>query len=347
MNKFLKFFFLLIASVLIVSCAKEDKNTAEPLRDYAEQYTKDIVAIDTYLDDHYMNVDVNYNVTFTKIPLNGTQQSIRQQSLYPVEFINVTNDFQNVNYKLYYIKLREGTQKKPSEVDSVHVAYRGNLLTDVQFDYSQNPLWFELQNVVPGWGEIIPKFKTGFYDATEGPDPVNFENYGAGIMFLPSAYGYYANSSPSGTIAAYSPLVFSFKLMELRYKDHDRDGILSKDEADPANPTKKLIDYDSDSASSNDGLANLYDVDDDDDKVLTRNEIVQYVDPITGKKHLYTFNGAATDNPTTPWDERQGIPRAFTGPVNSNGLKTPLPSDFTDPTRLRRHLDKNCKPPYL
>ena len=209
---------------------------------------------------------------------------------------------------MYYIKLREGTERAPSEVDSVHVAYRGSLLTDVQFDYSPNPLWFQLQDVVPGWGEIIPKFKTGTYDTNEGPNPVNFQNYGAGIMFLPSAYGYYANSSPSGTISSYSPLVFSFKLMELRYKDHDRDGVLSKDERDPANPTKKLIDYDSDG----DGLANLYDVDDDGDKVLTKKEL---------KKPDGTYHTFET------------VP-------GCDGLST-------NPNRVRRYLDINCKPPFV
>ena len=48
MNKFLKFFFLISISVLLNSCQKDDKASAEPLRDYAEQYAKDLDSIDKY-----------------------------------------------------------------------------------------------------------------------------------------------------------------------------------------------------------------------------------------------------------------------------------------------------------
>lgn len=325
MNKIFKLFFVFALFIIMPSCNKDDDTKLEPLRDYGEQYVKDLDSIDKYIDTHYMEVDADYNVTFTEIPTGGTQLSIRQQTDYPLDFTMVQNDDQDVNYKVYYIKLREGTERQPTAVDSVHVAYRGTLVSDVQFDYAASPLWFQLQDVVPGWAEIIPKFKTGTYETTEGPNPVNYQNYGAGIMFLPSGLGYYANSSPSGTIAGYSPLIFSFKLMELRYKDHDRDGILSKDEGNPNDPTMKLIDYDSDG----DGLANMYDVDDDGDHVLTKTEIVQYTNPDTGKKHLYSFNGAPTDDMSTPnWDESKGIPSCG--------------GDFTTPTRLRKHLDPSC-----
>ncbi len=325
MNKIFKIFFVFATVLLLPSCAKDNDSSSEPIRDFAEQYAKDLDSIDKYIDTHYMQVDADYNVTFTEIPTGGTQQSIRQQTDYPLDFTMIDNENQGVNYKVYFIKLREGTGRKPSEVDSVHVSYRGLLVDDFQFDTAQTPLWFQLQDVVPGWAEIIPKFKTGTYDITEGPNPVAYENYGAGIMFLPSALGYYSNSSPTGTIPGYSPLIFSFKLMELRYKDHDRDGILSKDEGDPDDSTVKLIDYDSD----DDGIANMNDIDDDGDHVLTRAEIIQYKDPVTNKIHLYSFDGAATDDPATPnWDEREGIPSCS--------------GDFTTPTRLRKHLDPSC-----
>jgi FKBP-type peptidyl-prolyl cis-trans isomerase FkpA len=289
MNKFFKILFVIAITVSFSSCNKDDDNKAEPLRDYTVQYAADIDSIDDYLDTHYMEVDADFNVTYTEIPEGGTQQSIRLQTDYPLDFVMVNNEDHDVNYKVYYIKLREGLGRKPTEVDSVHVAYRGTLINDTQFDLAQNPIWFQLQEVVPGWSEIIPKFKTaGTYDDSEGPDPVDFQEYGAGVMFLPSGLGYYGNSSPSGTIAGYSPLIFSFKLMELRYKDHDRDGILSKDEGDPTDPTIKLIKYDSDG----DGTPNLYDVDDDGDHFLTKNEIKN---PITGNPYPFADIPTCTD----------------------------------------------------
>lgn len=374
MNKIFKLFFVFALLLVISSCNKDDDTYVEPLRDYGEQYAKDLDSINKFIDTHYLTVDANYNVTFSEILAGGTQQSIRQQTDYPLDFTMVQNDDQDVNYKLYFIKLRQGSGRYPTAVDSVHVAYKGeNIFTnkveilpstepvktyrtflDVnQFDFSSFPVWFQLQDLVPGWAEIIPKFRTGVYDVSDvpNPNPVNFQEYGAGIMFLPSALGYYANSSASGTIPSYAPLIFSFKLMELRYKDHDRDGILSKDEGNPNDPTMKLIDYDSDG----DGTANMYDVDDDGDYVLTKNELkYTYTDGSLKKTRYYPYNGAATDDPSTSWDETKGIPRAFTGPLMPVTiapstiimLPSPGPGDFTDPTRLRRHLDPNAKPPF-
>lgn len=301
MNKFLKIFSFIALTIIVSSCSKSDDNSNEPLRNYAEQYVKDLDSIDNYIDTHYLEVDADYNVIFTEIPVGGTQLSIRQQTDYPLEFKMVQNDDHEVNYKVYYIKLREGINKRPSSVDSVHVAYRGLLTTDFQFDLAQQPVWFQLEDLVSGWSKIIPEFKTGSYDTTEGPDAVNFQEYGAGIMFLPSGLGYYANTSSAGNIAAYSPLVFTFKLMEVRYKDHDRDGILSKDEMDPNDPTKLITEYDTDG----DGIPNFFDVDDDGDLILTKNEIIENPD---GTNTYPDCNGNGIPNYLDKTDKNIGFP---------------------------------------
>ncbi len=347
MTKLFKILSFLTLIVVFASCTTDNKTaTIIPPREYPVQYLADLDSIDKYIDTHYMTVDSDYNVTFTKIPVGGTQPSIRLQTSYPLLNISVNNEDHNVDYKVYYIKLREGSGDNPSGVDSVYVSYKGNLINDSQFDYAPNPVWFPLQTVVPGWAEIIPLFKTGTYDATVNENPVAFDNYGAGILFLPSGLGYY-NAVPSSVITPYSPLIFSFKLRKLRYRDHDRDGILSKDEVDPAVIGQKPIDYDSDG----DGFANMYDVDDDDDHFLTRNERKRpYIleNGVLKSNGYYPYNGAAVDDPLTPnIDERQGMPRKFSGPIDAvTQLPTPLPSDFTDPTRMRRHLDKTSYPPF-
>lgn len=343
MNKFFKIIFCLSVIVSLFSCSKDDNNPTVKLRDYTEQYAKDIDSIDKFIDTHSMIVDADYNVSFTEIPLNGVEISIREQTEYPLEFKTVTNIAHEVDYKVYYIKLREGVNERPTAVDSIHVSYRGvETIKGTQFDFAQNPVWFNTDELVPGWSEIMPYFKTGTYSDIDDPNPTTFENYGAGIMFLPSGMGYYNTSA--GVLPGYSNLVFTFKLYELRYRDHDGDKILSKDEV----PVGSDFLYDpQDFDSDEDDVPNYFDVDDDGDRVLTKNEIIQYVDPISNKKYYYPFNGAATDDPLTAFDERHGIPRAFTGPIDpASGLRTPVESDFTDPARLRRHLDPNCKPPY-
>ena len=273
MNKlFYKLCLVLLVVVSLVSCAKSDSPNTVPLRDYNVQYLADLDTIDKYIDTHYITVDADYNVTFNDLPTDGSQLSIRAQTQYPLQFKMYQDEIQDVNYKIYYISLREGIDKRPSSTDSIHVSYKGVLATSAnsQFDYSENPVWFKLDEVVSGWSKIFPMFKTGIVDPSEGPNPVTSDGYGAGIMFLPSGLGYYANSSPSGTIPAYSPLVFSFKLVSLQYRDQDRDGVLSKDEVPSGSVvTYNPLDYDSDG----DGTANLYDINDDGDQILTKNEI--------------------------------------------------------------------------
>ncbi len=376
MNNIFKILSVFVICVVVASCSKSSNNDVEPLRDYTEQYTADLALINTYIDTHYITRDADYNVTFDTLLPTGGHSSIRTDPAFQLKDTLVAQD--GIHYKVYFIKFREGTKDRPTQVDSVHVAYKGiNLLKSATFDQAITPTWFKLQEVIKGWSHIIPNFHTGTYTPGTGGNGTTFDNFGAGVMFLPSGLAYY--SSAAGTIPAYSPIIFSFKLYELRYRDHDGDGILSKDERRLSplvnanvrwkeNPlgndyngdgsidiSSTLYDSDGDGVVDSpesydidgDGYVNMYDIDDDGDHVLTRVEIKQYTDPITLKVHLFGFNGAVVDDPTTPYDERLGIPRKYTGPVNNTThLTTPLPADYTDPTRLRRHLDPTNYPPY-
>ncbi|GAB3719038.1 FKBP-type peptidyl-prolyl cis-trans isomerase [Flavobacterium koreense] len=376
MNNIFKILSAVVFCGLLASCSKSD-DPVTPLRDYAEQYAADIDSIDDYIDTHYMTVDpTNFDVTFTEIPTGGTQQSIRAQTLYPLKDTLVKED--GIEYKVYYIKFREGDAvngRRPTQVDSVYVSYRGTRLTDDQFDEATNPVWFGLQDVITGWTHIMPRFKTGTYTVASGSNPITFNNFGAGVMFLPSGLAYYNNGA--GSIPSYAPIIFSFKLYELRYRDHDRDGILSKDERwlssnAPSNPADLLspnnvkfrwrenpflgYDYDGDGDveiydTDGDGTPNMLDIDDDADGIPTKLErkytITSGVAPnIIVNTYYYPFNGAAVDNTATPIDERRGIPRKFTGFNTSTNTIQGVQADFTDPERLRRHLDPTCKPPY-
>jgi len=327
MNNIFKILSVFVLCVIVASCSKSTTDPV-PLRDYTEQYITDSTAISEYIDTHYLTYDSNYNVTFdTLLPTSGHLSIRHEQVAYELDdTIVVDND---VNYKVYFIKFNEGDTnvgKRPTPVDSVHVAYRGVKLDGVQFDSASNPVWFTLQDVIKGWAGIIPNFHTGTYSTAPGPNPITYSNFGAGVMFLPSGLAYY--SGTTGTIDAYSPLIFTFKLFELQYRDHDRDGILSKDEvpSDAAllyNPAK----YDSDG----DGYANMYDIDDDGDHFTTISELLRYTDA-NGKKYYYKFNGAAVDDPLTPFDDTQGIP-------SRSGSPGSYTYDYTTPNRIRKHLD--------
>ena len=255
MNNFFKIIFLFTLGLTVFSCSKSDSGT-EPLRDFAEQYTKDLTSIETYMHTHYMEVVNNpgatddQDVTFTLIPEGGIQTSIWDQTTYPIKtrMVKVRQDDVDYIYKIYYLELRQGSganSKSPCNVDKVLTSYRGEYIysstvtegtppvstttiKSEEFEESINPQnYFNLTGVIRGWSEIFPQFKTGSY--TGNPDgTVSYNDFGAGVMFIPSGLAYYGAST--GGIPSYSPLIFSFKLYEIQRMDQDADGIYSYQE---------------------------------------------------------------------------------------------------------------------
>jgi hypothetical protein len=346
MNNIYKILSVVVFGVILVSCSKNSNDDTTPIRDYAEQYATDLASIDDYIDTHFITVNPsNFDVTFNKIPDGGTQQSIRNQTQYPLKDTLIAED--GIKYKVYYIRFREGTQRRPTQVDSTYISYKGVKLTEATnggedvFDTAQTPVWFKLQEVITGWSHIIPNFKTGTYAGGTGGNPITYDDYGAGVMFLPSGLAYYNN--PSGNIPSYSPIIFSFKLLELRYRDHDGDGILSKDERNLTEPsplnTNPLTqwcenpylgyDYNGDGTleiydTDKDGVPNMYDIDDDGDHYTTRSETKKTAADLlvpTGPLGHYPFNPTST--------ESKGVPNCGN-------------SDFSSSTRLRKYLDPTC-----
>ncbi len=389
MNKFKFYFIVFTASVLFFSCSKDDPSkTIEPPRDYAVQYKTDIADIEEYLTKNYFTV-VDHpgfvddqDVTITKIPTGGTQPSImsyKDATTYP-KLLYRTVELHNVEYKLYYLVLRPGVGVSPCNVDGVLASYRGTYLersaatatppsevTSTFFEelkYPQTTL--NLYGVIKGWSEVFPKFKTGT-SIINSNGTVTHNDFGAGVMFIPSGLAYY--NVGSGEIPSYSPLVFSFKLFTIERLDQDNDGVFSYQEdldddgyvydfrntnAYPTPPKQDILD-DNDFPDQ-DGVPNFLDVDDDGDNYTTRLE-TQYINPLDPNKvtRYYPYDGVLVDDPATLFvDERQGIPRKFTGPLlnpsapeSSTNVPTPQASDYTDPLRLRLHLDKEHQPAKL
>ena len=291
MNKF-KFYFVVISfAALLFSCNNND-DTPEPVpvRAFNVQYDTDITTIEAYLKSYYIVNDVNNpdfadeNITFAKIPDGGDQKSIfdfLNSDSYPKLF---TKDvlLHDISYKIYYLKLRADNElgKKPIRVDEVLAAYSGFYLsskteeagTTIEGTPFETVLFPQsmlgLDRTIRGWGEIFPRFTTGIYDTTPSPDPASFTNFGAGVMFLPSGLAYF-NSPPLGSrIPSYAPLVFTFKLYDVKHADQDQDGVLSKDE-NVVDENGNFTNQDTDK----DGRSDYLDIDDDGDGVLTKNEI--------------------------------------------------------------------------
>lgn len=359
MNQLLKFFSLLFFAVFIASCGPDDDLGQLPLRDYQEQYDADIAKIEKYLKTHTITVIDNpgaaddQDVTFTEVPENDPSSLWLDSRLTSRDVVDASGKpyFHNVAYKIYYLKLREGggaagDKMSPTNVDAVLTSYTGQYLftyTDpntptveelktFQFEsvpYPQSNL--TLESVIKGWSEIFPQFKPGDITTVTG-EPIQFSDFGAGIMFIPSGLGYY-NASQSA-IPAYSPLIFTFKLYDITRLDQDGDGIPSYLEDLDGDGYLRVLAADRVNPDDTDGdLAPDYlDLDDDGDNVLTivENRRPAHPDDPNPQVTTYPFQGAAIDDPSTPYiDESLGVPSCS--------------GDYTTPTRLRKYLDPNCQ----
>jgi FKBP-type peptidyl-prolyl cis-trans isomerase FkpA len=361
MNKFKYFFILLIAVTALVSCNKnddDDKVVTVPLRNYQEQYLKDNDSIIKYLKTNYIEeVTADFDIKITKIPKNGTQTSIWDQTVYPLQSRDVYND--DITYKVYYLVLNEGIGESPCNVDGINASYVGNLLDGTVFDTSDNlgrVFYLDDPLLRDGWKEIMPKFKAGKARPVNNDGTITYADFGAGVMFLPSGLAYYETGS--GLIKAYTPIVFSVKLYDIQRLDHDRDGVLDfnedingdgyvydfRDTVKYPNPPVSLIDD-----TDGDGIADFMDIDDDGDGYTTLLEITKP----TGKVGKVMENGVEVnygpskyfpfekfeveDDPTTPNTneffntEPKGIP-AFVASGEP---------DYISPGRLKLHLDKD------
>ena len=269
MKRCLKVLCLLSFVAIIAACSKDDSPSVAPPRDYATQYAAEKIEIESFLKNHYLIFDEDYNVitpvitdTLVQVSIWDHQEGSGQTDYTLRSKLAVVN---GIYYTIYYISFVEGVGEKPTKYDNVKVAYRGWKLDDVQFDYDPFPQnYLNLQGVIEGWQEILPLFGAGVYNNVPSPDPANYTDYGAGVMFLPSDLGYYEGSRPG--LPAYSPLIFSFKLFEVQTADTDNDGVPNKYETDNG---IALGSYDTDG----DGIANYLDPDDDNDGYPTRDEI--------------------------------------------------------------------------
>src|SRR5436190_16057087 len=122
MNKINLYFILLIASVTIISCHKDDGDVAPP-RDRSQQYADDIAAIETYLQTHYITtteVNGQQDVVIDTILSGSGHVSIWNNTEFPLKFKTVKNDIRDkntvdgisksdtvVNYKMYYLIINQ------------------------------------------------------------------------------------------------------------------------------------------------------------------------------------------------------------------------------------------------
>jgi hypothetical protein len=361
MNKFKLYFFLFTLSFSFFSCEKDERSIPVlPPRDYAVQNETEKAIIKEFLDSNYISLGVtdDLDVSFKKID-NGQPSvySLLNSPTYPKLLVRKAK-FHNVDYDLYHLVLKEGVGEAPCNLDQVLAAYKGSylsrdaasVLTTTFFEESRFPtIGLNLGATIPGWGEIFPQFKAGKSSVSSGK--VSFSNFGAGVMFLPSALAYY--NVGNRDIPAYTPLIFSFKLYEVKRLDTDNDGVPScyedLDKDGYLYDYRNTVLYPTASAAGledtdKDGIPDFLDTDDDGDGISTFNEIKRpniEINKVFISNGIYPFNGTVDedgkpyDDPTTEnINEGQGIP----------SYKDGKEDNFVKTDRIRVHLDKNNWP---
>ena len=284
--KILKFSLCLSVMVFtFISCKSADDSgsAAVPPRDRAEQQIDDKEILLNYLSTHYYNssffeTGTNHRIEDIIISELTDGETVPEGStlLIDSDFLETeTVEYQDTDYEYYILRLNQGGGKSPNFTDNVRVRYEGsNVDSEDVFQVISTPQNLLLQGdgfnrsgAIEAWKLVIPSFNTAenFENGTDGI--TNYNNYGFGVMFVPSGLAYF--SSFTLGIPQYSNLVFKFELLQFEIIDHDTDGIPSY--VENINGDRDVFDDDTDE----DGTPDFIDFDDDNDGVATFNELVQ------------------------------------------------------------------------
>jgi hypothetical protein len=247
--------------------------------DEAERYAKDLDSIEHYLHIHYVNDlgDLDpATYRFDSIPDGGSQISLWDDSR--LQYIMETNDAdQNdvrQDYKIYYMKFREGVGQRPTYVDSVYTSYKGIVATgtqgDTEFTNVPTPSWLTLTGLVRAWHHTLPQIQAGTH--TSNPDgTVDYNDFGILAFFAPSGVAYFERNTSA--IPSYTPLIFQVELKAVKTDvDHDHDGILTIHEDLNGNEDVRDDNTDGDQEPSTNQFPNFNDDDDDNDGHKTQDE---------------------------------------------------------------------------
>ena len=259
--------------VVLFSCSDDDDGVI--VIPPHERDDEAIVAqdeIEEFLETHFYNyeefenppVDFNYKIVFDTIV---GENSLKTPLMEQVDFKYVDDIFnEDVTYKLYYLKERQGEGDEIEFTDIASISYEGRFLTDLEvFDSSISPVRFDLTQIIDGLQSALVEFNgaSGYTDNADGT--LTFEEYGIGAVFIPSGLAYF-NEPPSSSMPFYSQLIFTFYPYIIEKGDQDGDGILSIYEDLDGNGLE--LDDDTDG----NGVPNFADPDDDGDGRLTKDE---------------------------------------------------------------------------
>ena len=248
----LKYLAVFIIGVLVYSCSDDDdKDKHDPI---AQALIDDQELVE-FLQTHYLTDDNNIEEIE-----NG------ETPLYDIVEIDHI-EYNDIDYKMYYYVDKTGIGVNPTRNDSVHILYRGLLLSGSEFDqnssYTSTKSWFHLPGTIPGFRYGATYYKSG--EKVIYPDEsFGYVNAGSGVFFMPSGLAYGQNGSigiPSNSVIYY--------FLELgRVVEADADNDLVPNNKEDIDGNGDVMNDDTD----DDNIPDYQDIDDDGDGILTKNE---------------------------------------------------------------------------
>ena len=272
MMKSYKIALLVLMTVVMFQACKKDDDTGGvtfELRDRQEVQDSSKINITEFLETHYYNyedfqnppADFNYIIQFDTISGDNADKIplIDQVTLEP-------RTFDDVDYDLYVLKVREGEGEQAHFADSTFLTYRTALVGGDYIDQTPNPVWLWLTQSIYGFGHAVDNFKAATSVSKNSDGTVTASNdFGIGAVFVPAGLGYYGSTSSP---YIYSDLFLTFNVYSVRTNiDTDGDGVI--DLLEDVNGNEFLGDDDTDE----DNIPDYGDLDDDGDGTLTIDEI--------------------------------------------------------------------------
>ena len=278
-----------LALMLTITYCKEDDDSIStvPDRDRAEVYAEDLDEIEEFLETHFYNYE-EFDFTDPYSMANDTFEIVidtiadanidKTPLIDQVSFKTVTDPTDDtLEYKLYYLTVREGQGDIIHFIDEAFVSYEGTLPDGSVFDGVVTPISFNLTTVgvtpgvVTGFRDSLLEFKTATGYTENGDGTLTYHNHGIGMSFIPSGIAYFSTGLTG--IPSYTPIFFKFNLVDTVILDHDNDGVPSYLEDLDGDEDIFSDDFDEDFSP------NFLDTNDDGDALLTKDEVekVEYI----------------------------------------------------------------------
>ncbi len=284
------FLFLLVTSVW--SCKKDDGGVdviTIPPRSLSEVALENDAEIQEYLSTHFYNyeefasppADFDYKIVIDTLVGDDADKTpmIDQVSSETLEVSSdefELNDDETAMHTVYYLSAREGAGESPTVADSTFLRYEGTFLNGDLFDGITTYSWQYLPFFLRGYSIGVSKFKAGDDIIINNDGTSSISNNGIGLIIIPSGLAYFNGSGSNGSIPAYSNLIFKIDTgLFVEDTDWDGDGIPSilEDLDGDGNLNSDNTDRKQEEDLFSPAFPNHTDTDDDNDGILTRDEI--------------------------------------------------------------------------